>query len=93
MLRTPPPAPSGATFSPTVRPRTPSSYTIAAGTPEQIAAHLVGRGWRRGPGHSPHEFARLRDGQRGLVVLYRGSVLVQGQADVGHQALAELVQP
>ena len=86
--------PMGATFSPIVRltPRTPSSYAIALGTADMVAAHLARQGWRRFPGHSDHEVARLRDAARGLIVLYPRTALVQGQAEAGHAVLAELVE-
>jgi hypothetical protein len=87
-------AATGATFAPAARltPRTPSSYTIVEGTPEQVAAHLALQGWHSGPGHCAAEIARVRDCQRGLVVLYAETALVQGQQARGHAALAGLVE-
>lgn len=85
MVYNPPPSPALAA-------RTPSSYSITAGTAEDVAAALVGQGWRAEAGHSPHELARLRDGARGLIVVYPASILIQGQVARGHAALAALVE-
>jgi hypothetical protein len=83
----------GATFAtaPALAVRTRSSYGITVGTAEQIAVSLEAQGWRREAQRHPSEHARLRDAAGGLVVLYRASVLVQGQAARGHAALAPLL--
>lgn len=87
--------PAGASFTlvydPIMRARISSSYEIRSGPTEAIPNILARKGWRRVPGNTLREVARLHQ-DRGPIVLYTASVLVQGDARLRHAALAPLVE-
>lgn len=74
--------------------RTPSSYDIKPPlTAVQVADHLARRGWQQIDTKSQSELFRMRKGTSGLVLIWKGTALIQGSDhDIGHRALGDLLE-